>query len=252
MFVGQWSPLHLSRSAGHECSSSSVWFQQYQTVPVVLQSAAGKLERKVVQDFMNLLSCWLRLRGKKWVREEAKGRSEEKNTARDVEEWKREGNEVPRGYWKKKRKGKKGNRMGIKQERKKRRQKREKVKKEVHTCYVDSWDVGVGKLSKCILTFIGEKSVTLKCNGCLYIIQATPKLACHLERETKETQSHCPLGPPHRSTLHNYYQLGVPLWSWLCSPLHAECSLMAAGCWGWRQCKGLHSAGSSYGNSGHM
>ena len=186
------------------------------------------------------------------MREEAKGRSEEKNTARDVEEWKREGNEVPRGYWKKKRKGKKGNRMGIKQERKKRRQKREKVKKEVHTCYVDSWDIGVGKLSKCILTFIGEKSVTLKCNGCLYIIQATPKLACHLERETKETQSHCPLGPPHRSTLHNYYQLGVPLWSWLCSPLHAECSPMAAGCWGWRQCKELHSAGSSYGNSGHM
>lgn len=32
------------------------------------------------------------------MREEAKGRSEEKNTARDVEEWKREGNEVPRGY----------------------------------------------------------------------------------------------------------------------------------------------------------
>jgi len=81
--------------------------------------------------------------------------------------------------------------MGIKQERKKRRRKRgkiEEVKKGVHTCYVDSRDVGVGELSKCILTFIGEKSVTLKCNGCLYIIQATPKLACHLERETKETQ----------------------------------------------------------------
>lgn len=65
---------------------------------MVLQSAAGKLERKVVQDFVNVLSCQLRLRWKKWVREEAKGRSEEKSTARGVGEWKQEGNEVPRGY----------------------------------------------------------------------------------------------------------------------------------------------------------
>lgn len=51
------------------------------------------------------------------MREEAKGRSEEKSTARDVEEWKEEGT-----YLEGIERRKKGNRMGIKQERKRRRQ----------------------------------------------------------------------------------------------------------------------------------
>ena len=66
----------------------------------------------------------------------------------------------------------------------------------MRACYVDGRDISVGELLKCTLGFIGEKFVVLKCNGCLYIIQALTKLACHLERDKQDvaTVAICAVG----------------------------------------------------------
>ena len=56
----------------------------------------------------------------------------------------------------------------------------------MRACYVDGRDISVGELLKRTLGFIGEKFIVLKCNGCLYFIQALTKLACHLERDKPE------------------------------------------------------------------